>query len=677
MVRITMFFAAGVLAGIFAPPLFSTSSCTVLLIIFGSAYFVVRLTTEKFTTIRTASGLIGLFFVLISGYAVVGLRSHANRKEALVSWTRPVLAYQVRLISSADRRENAWRRTGEIVAIQTDEGWKAGDGQLLLYWPLSVRADTLSYGAVLLVLGKPGLIPGPQNPDEFDYRQYLARRNIFHQHHLRGAWMLLEPSPRQGIMFYAQEARKWTIRTIDAFITGERERGIIKAFTIGVTEGIDDELKQAYAAGGAMHALAVSGMHVSILYGVLLVLLRPLERTRGGPWVIAAMSLLLLWMYAFVTGLSPSVLRAVTMFSFVAAAKPLGRTTSIINTLAGSAFFLLLYDPYLILSAGFQLSYMAVLGIVLFYRPIYNLLEPKWAWLDWLWQITCVSIAAQLATLPVTLYYFHQFPVYFLLANLFVIPLSTLILLGGLGLLMLSPFALVDHGLARILEFLVWLLNEGLFLIKTFPSSVIYPVPLSLFQAFCMCAMTMAIYGLFESRQFRWSGIALILASAFSMDSVIRRNEESAEFVVYRVNRHSMMEWVDKSQSFCLVDSALAADKQKISYHTEPHHLAVGIRGVSYVYRSGVKLVDFRTTTFLIIHSRSFDPRASIRCRYVVIGSNAVKSLETLSRSVTFDFVVLDSSNSPAYAMRLREEAVRLGKPCHSVLTDGAFIMSL
>src|SRR6185369_7936506 len=124
----------------------------------------------------------------------------------------------------------------------------------------------------------------------------------------------------------------------------------------------------------------------------------------------------LLWGYAFLTGLSPSVLRAVTMFSFVAIAKPVGRRTNFYNTLAASAFCLLLYDPYLIMSVGFQLSYLAVLGIVYLQRPIYNLWEAKSWFADWAWQLSCVSIAAQIATFALGFLYFHQFPVYFLVA---------------------------------------------------------------------------------------------------------------------------------------------------------------------------------------------------------------------------------------------------------------------
>lgn len=681
MVRITLVFASGILLGHFYPTFLAGDWCTVFLTILCFLYFVVRLVLRRHTSVRIASGLLGLSFIFISGYTLVEIRDQSLNNDALLNFPAAIQGYRVRLTSGAEQRQNSWRRTGEVVGVYSAGTWASCSGQLLLYWPFDAGADHLEYGDELIVKGTPTRVPGPQNPHGFDYRTYLARKSIYHQHRIgKNDWTLVHRSGDLSIIYYAIRVRNWTIRTIDELVRGDRERAIVKAFTIGVTEGIDDELKQAYAAGGAMHALAVSGMHVSILYGVLLLLLKPLERRQGGPWTIALVSLLVLWMYAFVTGLPPSVLRAVAMFSFVAVAKPLGRTTAIINTLAASAFFLLCYDPNLILAAGFQLSYLAVLGIVLFYRPIYNLWEPRWAWLNWTWQITCVSVAAQLATLPVTLYYFHQFPVYFLLANLFVIPISTIILLGGICLLLMSPIPFLAEWLARALEFFVFLLNEGLFLIERLPASIVYPISLSLVQAFCMGALLMCIYRLLATRKAIWMYAVFGVILVFLTNSVIRSGVQDRQFVVYKVSRHTAIEWLGGGKSYTLLDSAFARDPAGIKFHLEPNHLANGVHQADFVepnYDQGANFFVFGSRQILMIHSTKFQPLGAFRSHYLVISSNAVKSLKTLSRTVTFDYVVLDSSNSSGYARRIREEAARLGKPCHSVLTDGAFIKYL
>lgn len=680
MVRITMVFIIGIITGISLPHQFPIDTCTVFLIILSIGYYMIRWVLKRHTSIRTASGFVGLFFVLIAGYGVVGIRDESRRTDSLSRCDAKVLAFRARLDAAAEQRENAWRQTAAVTHVETADGWMTCQGRLMVYWNLTERPDLLTYGTTVLFKGEPALVPGPQNPDEFDYRQYLARRNIHHQFFVQpGHWTVEKQAAVTGLMHASIRARQWIVRTIDELIPGKQERAIVKAFTVGMTSGIDDDLRQAYSAGGVMHVLAVSGMHVSILYGVLLLLLRPFEKRKGGPWTIAVVSLVALWSYAFVTGLPPSVLRAVGMFSFVAIAKPLGRTTSIINTLAASAFFLLMFDPYLILSAGFQLSYIAVLGIVLFYRPIYNLLEPKSVWLNWIWQVVCVSLAAQLATLPVTLFYFHQFPVYFLFANLFVMPLATLILLGGIGLLVVSPITAIAPWLGKLLGLLVSLLNHGLFQIAKLPGSTYYPISLTISQTFCLAGLILTGYLLLTSRHVSWMWMGTTLAMVFFAEDC-RNSGQGLAFVVYRVNRHTALEWFDNGRSLSLMDSALAADAGKINYHIGPHRMARGVRRTEARVLEGhstANLLVFRSVSVLLIPSAGFHASVPIKTTFLVIGGNGVKSLETLSRTVTFEYVVLDSSNSMRYAWHIAAEAARLGYACHSVLTDGAFVASL
>lgn len=681
MVRITMVFVIGILSGIFLPDTFPIEGCTVFLVVLSIGYVATRWLLKRHASIRLASGFVGLCFILIAGYLVTVIRDDSRSANSLVQCNDKIFAFRARLDAVAERRENSWRQAAIVTHVETAEGWVACHGRLMLYWRLEEHPDSLTYGTTILVRGEPNSVPGPQNPDEFDYQLYLARRGIHHQCFVQPRhWTVETYGSTRGLLYTSIRARQWIVRTIDAYIPGKQETAIVKAFTVGMTSGIDDDLRQAYSAGGVMHVLAVSGMHVSILYGVLLLLLKPLEKRKGGSWIIAVVSFLVLWSYAFVTGLPPSVLRAVGMFSFVAVAKPLGRTTSIINTLAASAFFLLMFDPYLILSAGFQLSYLAVLGIVLLYRPIYNLLEPKSALLNWTWQVVCVSLAAQLATLPVTLFYFHQFPVYFLFANLFVMPLATVILLGGIGLLVVSPIRVLVIWVGKGLSLLVSLLNHGLFEIARLPGSLYYPISLTVIQAFCLAGLIITGYLLFATRRFAWVMMSTVFAIVFFAEDHRSPGKSDASFVVYRVNRHTAVEWFDHGRSVVLMDSALAADGGMINYHIVPHRIfkKVRITQVSVLDpRRAPRLVVFQSTSVLLIPSAKFQADNPLKATFLVIGGNGVKSLETLSRTVTFEYVVLDSSNSTLYARQIAAEAARLGYRCHSVLSDGAFVANL
>lgn len=680
MVRVTAFFAAGVLTAIHFPSLVPLSVLTVFLTILSLVYLIIWFAINRSPALKPTSGIIGLILVSGFGYATILLHDASRSPDSYRRLSVPVSGYRVSLSAPVEIRTSGYRSTGELSAVKTSGGWIPVCGKVMLYWPATAHADMLRHGDQLLVAGEPELVPGPRNPEEFDYRTFLARRNIFHQDFLQsGKWVVAEASVDRSPKYYATEARRWILQVIGRLVEGEREKAIVAAFVIGVTEGIDDDLRQAYAAGGAMHALAVSGMHVSILYGVLLFVLKPLERGKGGSWTVAAISLVVLWMFGFVTGLSPSVLRAVTMFSFVAVAKPLKRISGIYNTLAASAFVLLLFDPWLLLSAGFQLSYLAVLGIVLFYRPIYHLWEAPWAWADWVWQITCVSIAAQIATLPVTLYYFHQFPVYFLLANVFVIPASTLILLGGLLMLLVSPLPLVAGGVARVLEWMIWLLNEGLFFVGHLPGSVIYPIHTSLLQAICLGGIAIAVYFLMSSKKFGWVWMMGCLAILISFEDW-RRQDTPSLFTVYHVPRSAALEWRVGGVAHTLLDSVLRKDAGKIGYHIRPSQLAARLRLVSESNLPGnpsLTLCEVEGWSFLRIGARDVRWPAPFKVDYLIIGNNAVRSLETLSGTITFDYLILDSSNSMSYARRIGEEAERLGVRCYSVQEKGAFVREL
>jgi len=190
------------------------------------------------------------------------------------------------------------------------------------------------------------------------------------------------------------------------------------------------------------------------------------------------------------------------MFSFIVVARPFGRDTNIYNTLAASAFLLLLYNPYLIMSVGFQLSYLAVVGIVYLQGPLYRLWEPTSLFWDKLWKVTCVSLAAQLATFSLGLFYFHQFPVYFLFSNLAVIPLSVVVLVMGVLLLVISPFVWLAGFTGLLLQFIISLLNGIVTFVEGLPFSLINGVYITALQCFALMGMIICVVPLFESRKF-------------------------------------------------------------------------------------------------------------------------------------------------------------------------------
>ncbi|HEX6227563.1 MAG TPA: ComEC/Rec2 family competence protein, partial [Chryseolinea sp.] len=434
--RIVLFFISGISLAIYFPDILSSDVASVLFLALVLSYAMTFAFQGKklFTpgNLKVIAGIIGLFAVFVSGYLQVLKKKEILREDHIVHVQSDIEFSKVVLSANPVEKASTWKVAAEVQSVRTAEGWRGATGTVLLY--LSKEDfPAYRYGDVLLIKGRPKRVPGPANPEEFDYQRFLSFKNIYHQQFLKkGDAINVAFEPKRWLEHYALASRQWADETLKNNISGEREKALASGLVLGVTDGLDNELLNAYKATGAMHVLSVSGLHVGILYGLVLFLLAPLKKMKSGPWVIACLSIVILWAYAFITGLSPSVLRAVTMFSFVALSIPAGRRTNIYNTLCASAFCILWYDPFLIMSVGFQLSYLAVLGIVYLQPMLYNLWEPTHRLWDELWKGTCVSIAAQVATTSLGLFYFYQFPNYFLLSNLFVIPGSFVVLILGI-----------------------------------------------------------------------------------------------------------------------------------------------------------------------------------------------------------------------------------------------------
>lgn len=685
MVRITAIFIAGVFTGIYSPDFPDSSATFTLFLVSGILYIPVRFTFRSYGSLRLISGITGLTSIFFAGSLTVFLRNETCFPDHLLANKEKVQATKVMITGSVEEKEKSWKRAGRIEQILTENGWESSAGRVNLYWPKAEPVRNLDHGDRIIIRGTPQLVNGPLNPHEFDLRQFLSYRNVFHQQYIMpGQWFLMSHSIEKGFLYFAHRARVWSVNALKKYIHEPHEQGIAIALVLGVTDGVDNELQNAYAASGAMHVLAVSGLHISIIYGILVLTLGFLNRVQGGQWLIAAVSLILLWAYAFVTGLSPSVLRAVVMFSFVVVANPFGRRTNIYNTLAASAFCLLLYDPFLIMSVGFQLSYLAVLGIVCLYRPIYNVWTPDSRLVDWAWQITCVSIAAQIATLPLTLFYFHQFPVYALLSNLFVIPGSFVVLVAGLFLLLISPITSIATWVGMVYEWFVRIFNDGLFIVEKFPGSLIQSIYISAYQAFLLAACIVMIMLLLQFKRFRFlilSLLCVILFSALGWYHLWNEVNRSG-WTVYAVKGHSALEWKEGSNALFAADSVLLADTEAIRYHIQPARIVNGVSETTAAGDEfsrdvhGLRFYRWKGKTFIWIRSQGYQLPNTVKVDCIVVSNNAVRSVRKLAEHVTFNQVILDGSNSNSYASRLVKEAQSLNLALSFVQRDGAFTLN-
>ena len=346
-------------------------------------------------------------------------------------------------------------------------------GNFLLNLPINKNTKELNVDDEIAVFANATPINKPLNPHQFNYALYLKDLGIYHKIEAENNYKLLSNS-KKTIRGTAALIKNNIIKKLNNVGFGAEELSIIKALLLGERNTVQTETLDAYKNAGAVHILALSGLHIGILLVVLQFLLSPLEYLPKGKTIKLIIVVLLLWGFAFIAGLSSSLIRAVTMFTFVAYAMFLNRPTSSFNILALSLFFILLCKPNLLFSVGLQMSYSAVFSIVLFNPLLKKMWEPKYYLTNKIWQLLTVSAAAQLGVLPISLYYFHQFPTLFFITNLAIIPFLGIILSIGIVVIILALCSALPNFLVTFYNTIIfsmnsvikWVATQEAFLIK-------------------------------------------------------------------------------------------------------------------------------------------------------------------------------------------------------------------
>lgn len=374
--------------------------------------------------------------------------------------------------------------------------WKPVNKQILLYWMPDSMQPPLQCGDRMCFRAHVGMPMSDADFTGFDYGQYLQRQGISGTAIVySGYWRkLLQPSTptfkMQALMLREQIVKKFRTWSLEDDVLA-----IISALTVGDKSKLTREIKATYNAAGVSHILALSGLHIGILSMILSWLFYPLRRVCGGKWIAGFLIVGLLWGFAFLSGLSPSVIRAVTMFSAYVVASIFSEDRfSGFSALTLTAFIMLIYQPMYLFDVGFQLSFMAVLGIFLFYPLIDSLFVVRNKIVAYLWNIISLSLAAQLATLPLILYYFGTFPVYFLLSNLVVAPIAVFILSATLLALALGVFPVAANFVVQGLDFAVRTLNEVMGQIQHWSGAQITSAYLSVWQAWLLAVAIVTLW---------------------------------------------------------------------------------------------------------------------------------------------------------------------------------------
>lgn len=611
---------------------------------------------------------------VLAGIFLTNTRFHPTlseeRFESNADWV-------VRVASEPTPREKSVKVEAEVLQ---DVDSKTVKGKVLLYLQPSEEAEALRYGDLLFVHTNLSRILPPCNPDAFDNQRYMQRRGIYYTGFVREeAWERFGSAPANRLKWVAQKARN---RLTDIYITAGMsgdELDILKAILLGDDDTLDPELKASYASAGVSHILCVSGMHVGVIFMIINFLLKPLDLFRTSRIFKTILVMLVIWLYAHITGLAPSVTRSATMFTFVAVGQSLRRHTNVFHSLFASMFILLVLNPLLLFEVGFQLSYLAVAGIVLFQPKLSALYNCRTRIGKFFWELLTVSIAAQLGTSPISIYYFAQFPNYFMLSNLSVIALSFLVIVTGVALLPISLIPLITKYLSWILTREIRIMNRIIVFIEQLPHSVTENIDYHIVQVILLYGVISCFCVLLYrwSRKVFWStGVLLTLFFVFFVVKKEIWNHET-EFMNYHIRKCSAVSFHCCGQTVLFSDSIQDESDKRYQYnirtHARKHHLSGPIVPIDtaafdtpFLCKRGNFIRFCDKTYYLLTHKQKLldngtEKTLSVDC--LLLRQNPRQPPDEVMSVLPFKEVVADGSNTPFYIERWRDFCAEKGIP--------------
>ncbi len=510
------------------------------------------------------------------------------------------------------------------------------------------------------------------NPHQFDYKAYLEKQYIYKQLFLSSNELIPVKSKDISIYRYADRFRKRIYHNLSTTSLKPNELAIINALLLGQRQDISKDIYDNYVNAGVIHILAVSGLHVGIIMLILQFLFRPLTFLKHGNYLRMITIVILLWAFAIVAGMSPSVTRAVAMFTVVVIALNLKRKSNIYNTLAISAFAILLVKPIFLFHVGFQLSYLAVIAIVSFQPLLYKLIpRPKYWVLNKLWEIFTVTLAAQIGVLPLSLYYFHQFPGLFFISNLVIIPFLGLILGFGLLVIVMAFFNVIPEVLASGFGWTISALNTFIDWIATQENFLFKGIPFGILQVIASYILIISLYRLFKN--FRFKNLAYALVSVLLLQiTFLFYNTDSMKdrFIVFNKNRHSLIGIQNKSNLHLLHNLAgdISKDYAIVNY-------TIGNRIRQTLSGSIPSVIEFNSNRILILDSLGIYNVKSFKPDYVVLRNSPRVNLKRLIDSIQPKQIIADASNYKSYVQRWKATCTERKIPFHSTYEKGAFIL--
>lgn len=686
-VRFLIPLITGILIGCFWPAKFILETLPVLfltiLILFG-AILVFYKSHNLYKWKWVIGVLIHCFIVLIGYYVTVNTSERFNESHFSKHNGDGLIA----AITSEPKLSNGILRfeVNALQVVKKNAADRAVTGKLMIALKIdSVNPIQLNYGQILILPFRFTEVEPPYNPGEFNYKAYLANHQIYYQTFITQSQIVILPKPVKNLIAFAIHLRQKLVLKFQKYLHDPQSASLASTLILGYRADLSQEIINAYSKTGTMHVLSVSGMHVGIVFFVLAFILKPLNRTKYLRFVKACTIILLIWFYALITGFSPSVCRAAVMLSFVVFGKAINRNQNTYNLIAISAFILLIYNPWYLVDVGFQLSYLAVIGLVFLHPKIYHSVYNKYWLADQIWSYCALSLAAQLATFPISLYYFHQFPVYFLASNLFIVLPVIVMMYGGI-LFLVIPWDFILQPLGAFLNSTIRLTNASLFYIENLPFSTINGIWINSYQYLVIYFIIGCILWtvLLKSRKGFVLSLVFILVLCCSISYKSLQNYNNNQIIFYSLRKNAAIAYLRARQAIVLSD--FSAAEKTFSFSIDPYLAATGINKKIYTHINS-DMINISRSNFIKLGryrilrwDKKFNKKLfsyPLIVDALVINGNPNLKIKDVNKYLKYSILLIDGTNNDFKINKWKLEAEELRIKYYILKKNPAYIVKL
>ncbi|MEP7265467.1 MAG: ComEC/Rec2 family competence protein, partial [Bacteroidota bacterium] len=665
LLRLLIPFAVGIIAGNItecnsfqAVCLFGIVSVLYLLI-----FILVRKISYSF---RWIHGLLLTTVFFCAGFSTSILSTASNRPDHFMHASSSF--YIIRITAPPIETSTAFKTEGEVKAALINGKWQYATGKIQMY--LLRGMDTICYGDYIVLHGQPAPVANPLNPYEFNYASYLASHNIYAQVYAAPSkWKKLPANETSAIYDFSWKLRDYLVNVLKSAIPDKDIYSVASALLVGYEEDIGDDVLKAYSSSGTLHVLSVSGMHVALIYKVLEWLFSfLLKYKRGRPFYFITI-LLFIWFYSLLSGLAPSVLRAAMMLSVVILGKWMSRTSTVYNSMFVSCFLLLAFNPFLLQEVGFQLSLLAVGGIVFIHPLLFRVYTPKGKILYALWSMISISLSAQLLTFPISLYYFHQFPNLFLLSNILIIPATTIAIYACIVLVIVSKIPVLCFLAAKSVYYSIWFSNHVARITDEIPGAVIKGIFINGWEVvFNYVLVLVAVFFLLRRQSIYLCALltGCILFSVAQCFENVMINRQS-EMTVFAVKGKACTLFRNGSEGKIIIEKQDSLSDPSFAFHITNYLYSNGLslNGEDSILNNLVKMPDEHYALFnekrilfadsiFLSHLKSSSARMYVD--YIILTGHHLIKTDKIAGHLNADLIIIDSSVRPGNATRLNKE---------------------